>query len=117
MKRQKPKTLRASLREKKRYVVVKIDFERVDLEEFWDGLKRKILELFGLVGYANLNPKIIKDIFDGRRVIIRCSHKYVEHLRFALISIDKIKNKSICISCVGVSGTLKGAKRKFFNKI
>ena len=114
MKRRKPKTLRSSLREKKRYVVVKIDFEELGLEEFREGLKRKILELFGLVGYANINPKIIEDTWDGKRVIIRCSHKWVEHLRFALISINKIKNKRVCFSCLGVSGTIKGVKRKFF---
>ncbi len=117
MKRKKPKTLRLSLREKKRYIVIKIDFEEIDFEEFCSELKRKVLELFGLVGYAKMNLKIIKDTFDGKRVIVRCSHKYVEHLRFALISIDKIKKKKVSLSCVGVSGTLKGAKNKFYNKI
>jgi len=50
---------------------------------------------------------------DSRRGLLRCGHKQVNEVKAAMLSIKKIGGKEASFVILGVSGTVKAAKRKF----
>jgi len=50
---------------------------------------------------------------DSRRGLLRCGHKQVNEVKAAMLSIKKIGGKEASFVILGVSGTIKAAKRKF----
>ena len=50
---------------------------------------------------------------DSRRGLLRCGHRWVNEVKAAMLSIKKIGGKEASFVILGVSGTIKAAKRKF----
>ncbi len=50
---------------------------------------------------------------DSRRGLLRCGHKQVNEVKAAMLSVKKIGGKEASFVILGVSGTIKAAKRKF----
>lgn len=48
--------------------------------------------------------------------MIRCSHLAVENVRASLALINRIGDVRVIIKVLGVSGTIKAARRKFFGE-
>jgi ribonuclease P/MRP protein subunit POP5 len=58
---------------------------------------------------------IIKDSYDEEKQIglIRCSHTSVEEVRSAVSLIQRIGDIKVVVKVLGISGTIKGARKKF----
>ncbi len=50
---------------------------------------------------------------NSRRGLLRCGHKQANEVKAAMLSIKKISGKEASFVILGVSGTIKAAKRKF----
>lgn len=57
--------------------------------------------------------KLVFHDVGSRRGLLRCGHKQVGELKAAMANIKKIGSKKASLVILGVSGTLKAAKRKF----
>lgn len=106
-----------TLREKQRYLVFGIiskkDFELNELvSTVWD----KAQQLFGEVGTAEFSLWVPANLYDKTKkiAIARCNHTSVEKMRAVLASIRDINNEPVLIHILGVTGTIRSARRKFF---
>lgn len=106
------KTLIPTLRERKRYLLVKIlceeNLEYDEIErDFWT----KILETFGKLSFL-LSFKILKDTFnkENKTLIIKCNHLSKYFVYFAIGNICEINGKKCLIKLLKVSGSVKKLK-------
>ncbi|MCD6368093.1 MAG: ribonuclease P protein component 2 [Candidatus Aenigmarchaeota archaeon] len=115
----KPKILSPTLREKKRYLAFEVISEsKLEFEEILNAFWHSLLNLCGEIGTANTNIWFVKDMWNenSQRGVIRCRHDTVEYVRSALALIDRIGDSRVIINTLGVSGTMKVVKRKFFGE-
>lgn len=103
-----------SMRDKKRYILCRLI--NVGKKEGMDAgkeiricLSKQIFFLYGDVGSAKINAKIIQVKEQKREVyfIVMCNHNYVEQVEFALANISELNNCKIIINIREVSGTQK----------
>jgi len=111
---EKPKILPPTLRMRKRYIAFEIisnkNINYNDmLNAFWDSM----LELFGETGAAESHTWIIKNLYDGKKGVLRCKYDMVEKVRAALTFIKMIGDSPIIIKVLGVTGTIKTCKIKY----
>ncbi|MFZ3076864.1 MAG: Rpp14/Pop5 family protein [Candidatus Aenigmatarchaeota archaeon] len=112
----RPKFLPATLREKNRYVAYQVISEQKLLfSDLNSALWNSILNFLGELDSAKMRVWIMKDTYDDAKQTgtIKCAHDYVEHVRSALILIQRIGDVRVAIKILGVSGTMKGARTKF----
>jgi len=115
----KPETLPSSLREKKRYVAFGIiSEEKIDFGNLVNALWSHILDLFGEVNTGDINFWLVKDVWDKekQRGLVKCNHKHVAEVRLALALVDRIGDAEVSIRTIGVSGTMKSARKKYFGE-
>lgn len=98
------KRLKASMREKKRYVVVTFN-KKLPKKQAYKLVDSALLEFLGLLGYAKANPKFIQFDAAKGKVIICVNRKELSDVKSALVLAG--------LACVGVSGILKKARQKF----
>ena len=91
------KTLPSTLRENKRYLLIRCKNPRQVIE-------KTILEFIGVLGYAEASVKFIE--VNGEKAIIAVNREALNKVRAAFAS----SNENIKVE--RVSGTLKGLKRK-----
>lgn len=116
----KPKILSPTLREKKRYIAFQVISEhKILLSDLTNAIWHSMLSFLGELTTAHTKMWIMKDLYDEEKQtgIIRCSHVTVEHVRSALALIQRIGDTRIAIKILGVSGTIKSAKRKFISRV
>ncbi|MCD6557522.1 MAG: ribonuclease P protein component 2 [Candidatus Aenigmarchaeota archaeon] len=112
----KPKTLPASLRAKRRYIIFEVVSEKpIDYIELVGAIWRSFLDFLGELKTSELNFWLIKNLYDPKtqRGIIRCSPDQVEYVRAALSLIDQIGETRALIKVNSVTGTIKSAKKKY----
>ncbi|OYT43756.1 MAG: ribonuclease P protein component 2 [Candidatus Aenigmarchaeota archaeon ex4484_56] len=113
----KIKTLPSSYREKKRYIIFKIiSDEPVSFEELVKAVWRSSINLLGILGVAKTNLRVFPELYDAKKKIfvVRCLPKDVELIRLSVALITEINKKSVCIYSLGVAGTLKSVKTKYY---
>jgi ribonuclease P/MRP protein subunit POP5 len=113
----KTKTLPLSYREKKRYIAFEIlSDEKLEFNEIIKAIWSGTINLLGILNVAKTNFKFISDIYDKekQRFVVRCLPKDVEYVRLSMALITVINEKKVCIRSLGVTGTLKAVKIKFF---
>jgi len=113
------KILPPTLREKKRYLAFEIiSEEKVEFGDILNAFWHSLLNLVGEVGASHANIWFISDSWDenNQRGLIRCDNKYVEYVRAALALIERIGDNRVIPYTLGVSGTMKAARRKFFGE-
>ncbi len=112
--------------ERHRYIVFEIISERNDINE--DNIKstlwNQIFRLFGEFGTSQTGLWIIYYDKENKRGVIRTSLKYYENVRAALVMITSIfgkqdersgrKDHDVIFHVLGVSGTIKTIKEKYF---
>jgi ribonuclease P/MRP protein subunit POP5 len=111
------KRLKPSQRERKRYIVFQIrpaDFS-------FDDVKNAIIEactrFLGEFGVAKANVYVIKNLYQRNgRGVLRAANKMVNDVKAALVKISRINKTAVTCRTLGISGTLKKAKRKFLLK-
>ncbi len=115
----KPKPLPPSLRGRRRYIAYKIiSEEKILFSDLVNTIWHSILNCLGELGASESEVWIAKDTYDEKKQvgIIRCSHKNVEKVRTALALIQRIGDIRVVVKVLGVSGTMKAAKVKFFGE-
>ncbi len=101
-----------SLREKKRYVAFEvISAKQFGQQEVVDAVHRSVLDLNGTFGAAIAGIYVPANLFHRERGIVRTSHKALDMVRAALCCIKSIGQDDVIVRSVGVSGSLKKAKR------
>jgi len=107
------KVLLPTLRERKRYLLIKIfceeelSYEEIE-RSFWDA----ILNSFGKISFLT-SFKILKDTFnkEEKTIIVKCNHISKHFVYFALGNIKEINGKKCIIKLLKVSGTIKRLKK------
>ncbi|WP_456472809.1 Rpp14/Pop5 family protein [Methanocaldococcus sp.] len=108
------KPLPPTLREKKRYIAIKILYDgEIKERELINLIREASLNFYGCWGTSKANPWLV--YFNYPYAIIRCQRDNVDFVRSSLILIREFKDKPINIICLGVSGTIRKAKIKFLN--
>ena len=112
--------------EKHRYIIFELITNRDDIDEkkLSDTLWNQILRLFGETGTSQTGLWMIYYDKENKRGVIRTSLDYYENVRAALSVITKLyerqdfqakhKNSELIFHVLGVSGTIKTIKEKFF---
>lgn len=113
------KVLLPTLRERKRYILVKIicdkDLSYEEIERgFWDAILKSFGRLAFLTGF-----KILKDTFDKNKktLIIKCNHLSKYFVVFALGNIEEINGKKCIIKFLKISGTIKRVKKLLLKNV
>ncbi len=112
----RPKFLPPTLREKSRYVAYQIVSERkIIFPDLNNAIWNSIMNFLGELDSAKARIWIMKDTYSEEKQtgMIKCSHDFVEHVRSALILIQRIGDARVAAKILGVSGTMKGARTKF----
>jgi len=115
----RPKILPPSLRGRKRYIAYHIiSQEKILFQDLINTIWHSLLNLLGELGTSETDLWIIKDSYDENKQmgILRCSHTSVEQLRAALALIDRIGDIRVIVKVLGVSGSIKATKMKFFGE-
>ncbi len=77
-------------------------------------LDRSSQSLFGDAGSSECEIRVLS--FDGMEGIVSCVHNETVRTRAVLATIYEIRNRHASVRVIGVSGTVKGAKRFFSEK-
>lgn len=104
-----------SLRERKRYIVFKVESSGPFLYEnmrnaVYDSTARWLGE--NEMGKADVH--VVKNLWDSRRRVgfVRCGPKYVDDIKSSLALVKQIGDSRVVIHTLRVSGTIKSATEK-----
>ncbi len=104
------KGLPPSLKEKNRYIAVRLISEKnISKDEFFSALRDQILSLYGEFGYFDF--KIIQ--FENNSGIIHVKLKDLEKTKNAITLISEVNGVKVLPVILGVSGTIKSCRRKY----
>ena len=104
-----------SLRYRKRYIVFGVICEtRIREQELIKELWRNLVSLFGEDGSAGSQMWLEK--FVNGKGIVRCAHEFVEKIKIAILTLNKIEGKNVLPVIYGVYGTLKKAEEKLLKE-
>jgi len=115
----RPKPLPSSLRGRRRYIAYQvISEEKFIFQDLINSIWHSLLNLLGELGASEAEIWIARDIYDEKRQIgiIRCSHDKVEHVRAALALMERIGDTRVAVKVLGISGSIKATKLKFFSE-
>jgi len=73
-------------------------------------LKDTVRDIFGELGLARLEPRIVHYNPEGKIMIIRCRRDSLETLRAALLFLAQIEGSQVNVYSLKTSGTLKKLK-------
>jgi len=99
------------MRPRRRYIAFEIigaEMRRNDVVKALDLTFRGVPDL-------ELNKVLLKLVFyevDSKRGLLRCGHKQVDEVK-AIITGKEIGDKKASFKVLGISGTIKAARRKF----
>ena len=113
MKRERPKILLPSLREKERYVKFKvISEEPIQYSDLESAIWNSFLDFYGELGVSELSLWIIKNLWEEKEQVgvIKCNNKSVEKVLAGLGLISRLGDSRIIFKILKVSGTIKGLK-------
>lgn len=79
---------------------------------------QSILNFLGELGASEAEVGLVRDSYNesNQTGLIRCSHLSVEEVRAALALIQRIGDIRVVIKVLGISGTIKAARGKFFGE-
>lgn len=97
-------------------VISNVDF---NLEQVINAIWNAIFQLFGEVGASSFSLWVPSNLYDEKNGIgiIKCNHNSVECVRASLASIKDIEGNPAIFRTLGVTGTIKSAKRKFLGQV
>lgn len=101
-----------TLKERKRYVVVKIISEKkLQLKDIILQFEQANQEFLGTLLLSKASIIYLKNRFNAKNqtLMIKVSNKYVKELISSLMLVKKIKEQKVIVKSVGVSGTIKKA--------
>ena len=107
-----------SLRGRKRYLAFRMlpdDADAISRRDLTLELDRSSQSLLGDAGSSECEIRVLS--FDGTEGVVSCMHRETARVRAVLATIYEIKDRRASVRVIGVSGTVKGAKRFFSEKI
>jgi len=114
-----PKMLPPSLRSHKRYIVFEIISEKpIDYGDFVNAVWESMLEFLGEDQTAESEMWLIQNLYNDKtqRGVIKCRHDFVERIRTSISLIQVIGETRAAIRIIGVTGTIKSAKTRYFEE-
>jgi len=101
-----------TMREKKRYLLVRIDppFPDPDPKELYFAVVESVTSLFGDAEAARMMPVVIT--CGSGYAMIRCIRGYEEKARIAIVTLTSVGERRIALHAVATSGTLLALRRK-----
>jgi RNase P/RNase MRP subunit POP5 len=107
----KLKLLKPSHKEKKRYIVYKVQAEQqLDMRTFQDELVSKLQSFLGVFQSAQAGIQTVKYDTKNQQGILRVNHLAVDMIKASFALIDSINKVPVTVSSKGVSGILKKAQ-------
>lgn len=115
MKDTKLKPILPTLREKKRFIKIKIESKKkYDFKTLSYSLNNQILFYLGAIDFGKGGVWILKDKFkfEEQTAIVKISTKFKDKLLASLNLMNKIDNQEVKLEIIRVSGTLKGVEKE-----
>lgn len=106
-----------TLKENQRYIVFEIiSGSDIIFDDVVNAIWSSSMQLFGEVGTSKLRLWIPSAFFDKdrKRGLIRTTNSSVEEARAAIAAIREIGGMKVIFYVLGVTGTIKSARSKFF---
>lgn len=106
-----------SLRGRKRYLAFRMlpdDADALSRRDLTLELDRSSQSLLGDAGSSECDIRVLS--FDGTEGIVSCVHRETTRTRAVLATIYELGGRCASVRVIGVSGTVKGAKRFFSEK-
>lgn len=114
IKEDKLKPLIPTLREKKRFVKIRVvSTKKIEFKEFSNNLNTQLTYYIGAIDFGKGGVWILKDKFnfEKQEAIIKVGVKYKQKLLSSLALINKLGDQEVKIEIIRVSGTLKGVEK------
>jgi RNase P/RNase MRP subunit POP5 len=97
----------------RRYLLIKVLSEnRISSEQFNQLLTESVKKSFGEIGFAGVDPKLIRFDTEKSEAIVACERDRVSELQTALALTTDSFGTAIALITLRVSGTIKGLRRK-----
>ncbi|MFQ6009845.1 MAG: Rpp14/Pop5 family protein [Candidatus Aenigmatarchaeota archaeon] len=115
----RPQTLPPTLRPKNRYLAYQIvSDKKIPFTDLINAMLHSILNFLGELGTSQSRVWIIRNTWDEEKQmgLLRCNHVSVEQVRAALSLVQRVGDSPVVIKVLGVSGTIKAARKKFFGE-
>jgi ribonuclease P/MRP protein subunit POP5 len=113
----KLKAILPSLKQKKRYLVYEIISDKaVDSYAIVrESLMKGILSFLGSLGTAEAGIILLDEKYNAQkqRGIIKVGHRYVDGLKAALTTVEKIGTQKVVLRSMGISGMLNKAEKRY----
>jgi len=102
------------LRARYRYVFVRPFPRNVKLDklEVWKAVQSSLQHLVGVLGYADVNPHLVRVQKDSDGLIMRCNSKHIRTFVAAIALVNNVGGERVSLDVKKVSGTLRGLTKK-----
>ncbi|OIO65466.1 hypothetical protein AUJ68_03075 [Candidatus Woesearchaeota archaeon CG1_02_57_44] len=100
-----------SLRQKKRYIVFEVSPEGFSAEQVHRCVQQSSNALFGSIGTAKMEPRLVAERYAQGKGIIAINHPYAQEGILLLSSIKDIAGQPASVHTLKTSGTIKAAER------
>ena len=105
------KIIPSTARERKRYLLVTVEpADTIDRRELENAILNSCLQFLGELYVGKAGIIVMSDTYDGKKVIVKTGHKYVDETKSAISLIKTIGNKKVRLSTVKVSGAISNLK-------
>ena len=115
----RPQYLPPTLRPNHRYMAYQVLSEKkVSFDDIVNAMWHSIMNFAGELGSSESRVWILRNMWDQEKQLglLRCEHNSVEEIRAALALVQRIGDMPIVIKVLGISGTAKAARQKFFGE-
>lgn len=103
------------MRQKRRYIAFGVSVAKFSKGEVTRAITNSLrsLEDFGDTSDVRM---IFFEVGSGRG-LLRCGHKQVAQVKAAILKLKRVGDRNVTFSILGVSGTIRAAKRKFLSAL
>jgi len=102
-------------RQRRRYIAFNLLSEgEITKSMFIRSIANEIIRIYGEYGASKAQFWLSYYEEKSKRGIIQCSHKTVDLIRVPLAAMTEIEKIPVLIHVLGISGTIKTAKDKYF---
>ncbi len=109
----KLKSIPPSMRSRRRYLVFELlSSGPLSKEDLIRAFSRTGLHLLGEFGYSSLKLSVLE--FEGRKGIIRFMYKKRQSVKAIIALLTEVNGISVIVRTLGVSGTIKKAREKWW---
>jgi ribonuclease P/MRP protein subunit POP5 len=108
--------LKISLKERKRYLVFELISDeklKVNQKQIIEIISKQLLKLYGEIGASRTHFWLHSFDPVSRKGLIEYRNETSNLIRSSLSSITEIENMPVILNTLGISGTIKTARRKY----